>query len=137
MQGIDFQQILAILNAQKQIQQFTQPPQSQPAVAPNLAAVISQFANQNQQAAQGQSQWQGSVYEDPERKRRREAGGGYDGASDDAYSKRAKMNGDAKAKKVSSAETTILRCNSIANCSIFSQNRLAWFLAGFGHKGTA
>lgn len=116
MQGIDFQQILAILNAQKQIQQFTQPPQSQPAVAPNLAAVISQFANQNQQAAQGQSQWQGSVYEDPERKRRREAGGGYDGASDDAYSKRAKMNGDAKAKKPKPVGVVPCRFWAQGNC---------------------
>ena len=103
---VDFQQLLATLNAQKQLQQMAQVPHSQPSVtpgvAPALAAVMSHFANQqNQHTTAEHAQWQGSVYEDPERKRRREAsGGGYDGASDDTYSKRAKSNGDSKAKKV-------------------------------------
>ena len=58
-QKVDFQQILAVLNAQKQMQQLATPqpqlqpappppplpPQSQPVSAPNLAAVISQLAN--------------------------------------------------------------------------------------------
>lgn len=101
-QGIDFGKILAVINAQKQMQQqnaFPQPPpQSQPSIPPNLAAIISQFS-QNQQNAQPQPQQQ--IYEDPERKRMRESGGGYDGANDDRYgqAKRSKVNGDAKQKK--------------------------------------
>lgn len=57
-QGIDFQKILAVINAQKQMQQnaFPQPPQSQPSIPPNLAAIISQLTSQNQQNAQAQSQ---------------------------------------------------------------------------------
>lgn len=104
MQTPDFQQILAIINAQKQMQQqLAQPPQRppqqpQPAIAPNLAAVISQLTNPNQQVAPNQSQWQSSPYDESERKRMREAGGGYDGASDSRYSKRSRM-GDPKSKK--------------------------------------
>ncbi|KAH8424351.1 uncharacterized protein LDX57_002102 [Aspergillus melleus] len=91
-QGLDFQKILAVINAQKQMQQppvMPQPPpqpqpqQSQPNIAPNLAAIISQIANPNQQATPNFSQQQ-SNYEDPDRKRMRE-GNGYDGHDDDRY----------------------------------------------------
>ncbi|OJJ36458.1 hypothetical protein ASPWEDRAFT_407118 [Aspergillus wentii DTO 134E9] len=89
-QGLDFQKILAVINAQKQMPQapiFTPPPQSQPSVAPNLAAIVSQFANQSTQPG-GQQH-----FEDPERKRMRESNG-YDGASDDKYGqpKRNRLN---------------------------------------------
>lgn len=68
---VDLQRILAVMNAQNQMQQppvFPQPPPSQPAVAPNIAAIVSQFANQNQVGA-NQS---GQFHEDPERKRMRD-----------------------------------------------------------------
>ncbi|KAE8152465.1 hypothetical protein BDV25DRAFT_150910 [Aspergillus avenaceus] len=94
-QGIDFQKILAVINAQKQMQQPpVMPPvqQSQPSLAPNLAAIISQFAGANQQAGSNPPPLPGH-YEDPERKRLRE-GPGYDGPEDDRYGyfKRNKPN---------------------------------------------
>jgi hypothetical protein len=101
-QGIDFQKILAVLNAQKQMQQPQQPAvmppvqPSQPSIAPNLAAIISQFAGASQQSGPNPAQMPGH-YEDPERKRMRE-GPGYDGPEDDRYSyfKRNKPNGANK-----------------------------------------
>lgn len=98
-QGIDFQKILAVINASKQIQQPTPvvPPvqSSPPSIAPNLAAIISQFAGANQQGS-NLSQMPGH-YEDPERKRMRE-GSGFDGPEDDRYGyyKRNKPNGPNK-----------------------------------------
>ncbi|KAL4923379.1 uncharacterized protein BDV17DRAFT_244004 [Aspergillus undulatus] len=90
-------QLLAMLYGQQQAQpqpqqlpQNSTPPQ-QGAIPPHLAAILSQFNNQNQQnqnqqagggtppQAQAQAQTQSTGhYEDPERKRMREAGGGFD-----------------------------------------------------------
>ncbi|RAH80650.1 hypothetical protein BO86DRAFT_364671 [Aspergillus japonicus CBS 114.51] len=94
-QGIDLQNILAIMNAQKQIQPAVTAPQappSQPGIAPNLAAIFSQINGQNQPPT-GNPPQQSGHYEDPERKRLRESGG-YDGTDDDRYSypKRNKFN---------------------------------------------
>ncbi|KAL4895324.1 hypothetical protein BDV59DRAFT_153471 [Aspergillus ambiguus] len=84
-QGIDFQKILSAMNPMQQTPTPPQAQQSQPSIAPNLAAIISQLSNQNQQASQASGQ-----YEDPERKRMRE-NGGYDGHDDNyGYSKRPK-----------------------------------------------
>ncbi|KAE8135928.1 hypothetical protein BDV38DRAFT_120290 [Aspergillus pseudotamarii] len=99
-QGLDFQKILAVLNAQKQMQQpppVIPPVQpSQPAIAPNLAAFISQFAGANQQSGPNPSQMPGQ-FDDPERKRTRD-GPGFDGSEDDRYGyfKRNKPNGPNK-----------------------------------------
>lgn len=103
-QDINLQKILAVINAQKQLQQPPALPQNQPpqpAMPSNLAAIISQFTNPAQQGFQAQPQQSSNQhYEDPERKRMRE-GLGYDGPSDDRYSqqKRPKMYVDPKAKK--------------------------------------
>ncbi|KAL5354996.1 hypothetical protein BJX96DRAFT_756 [Aspergillus floccosus] len=81
-QGIDFQKILSVLNTQNPVQQppvLPQVQQSQPGIAPNIAAIISQL-NQTQQQSTPQPSGQ---YEDPERKRMRE-NGGYD-SHDDSY----------------------------------------------------
>ncbi|PLB53439.1 hypothetical protein P170DRAFT_349544 [Aspergillus steynii IBT 23096] len=102
--GIDFQKILAAINTPNSIQQppvMPQPPlqpqpqQSQASIPPNLAAIISQIANPNQQTAPNFPQ-QGS-YEDPDRKRMRE-GNGYDGQDDDRYghSKRGRPSAPGK-----------------------------------------
>ncbi|OJJ44419.1 hypothetical protein ASPZODRAFT_18609 [Penicilliopsis zonata CBS 506.65] len=99
-QGLDFQQILGILNAQNPMQApaFPQAAPPQPAIAQNLAALVSQFTHQSQQASQPQPQpsQQNQLYEDVERKRGHDYGGGYDGASDDRYTlpKRSRTNGD-------------------------------------------
>lgn len=106
-QGVDLQKLLAVINAQKQIQQpngFQQSHQSQPSITPNLAAFISQFGNKNQSQPSSQTQQQqlqGQIYEDPERKRMRETTGVYDGTTDDRFNqtKRSKTNGDPKQKK--------------------------------------
>lgn len=94
-QGMDFGNIFSIMNAQNQMQPppvFPPAPQSQPGIAPNLAAIISQLSNQNQ-GGDPSSQ----VYEDPERKRMRETSG-FDGAGDDKFnpSKRNRPNGPHK-----------------------------------------
>lgn len=82
--GFDFQKLLSALNVQPQMQQPpvvpTQPPA---AAAPNLAAIVSQFANQNQQGGAGQGLNPGQFHEDPERKRMRERG--YDDSYDDKF----------------------------------------------------
>lgn len=115
-QGVDLQKILAVINAQKQIQQpngFQQSQQSQSTVTPNLAAFISQFGSKNQPSLQSQSQTtsqpqqQQQIYEDPERKRMRETGG-YD-VTDDRYNptKRSKTSGDPKQKKHVSGQLTL------------------------------
>ncbi|RAH40643.1 uncharacterized protein BO95DRAFT_468561 [Aspergillus brunneoviolaceus CBS 621.78] len=86
-QAIDLQNILAIMNAQKQMQPAATAPQappSQPSIAPNLAAIFSQINGQNQPTAGNPPQHTGH-FEDPERKRLRESGG-YDGTDDDRYS---------------------------------------------------
>ena len=95
-QGMDFGNILSIMNAQNQMQPppvFPPAPQSQPGIAPNLAAIISQLSNQNQGTSNPSSQ----VYEDPERKRMRETNG-FDGAGDEKFnpSKRNRPNGPHK-----------------------------------------
>lgn len=68
--GVDFTQIL---NVMKQLQQpaFPQPQRTQPGMVPNLGAMFSQFAGQNQ-PEHSQSQGHGT-YEDSERKRMRDA----------------------------------------------------------------
>ncbi|TPR06839.1 putative integral membrane protein [Aspergillus niger] len=64
---------------------------SQPSIAPNLAAIISQLTSQNQSAAANGHPPPGH-YEDPERKRIRETGG-YDGNDDERFnSKRSRSN---------------------------------------------
>ena len=93
--GVDFTQIL---NVMKQLQNpaagFPQPQQTQPNVAPNLGAMFSQFAGQNQQS--GPPQQILDTYEDPERKRMRE-GNQYD----DQWSRQKRTKGsDAKPYKV-------------------------------------
>jgi hypothetical protein len=97
-QGLDFQKILAVMSAQKQMPPapiVPQVPPSQPAMAPNLAAIISQFANQNQQA--GSSQPSGQHYEDPERKRMRETDGSEESGDDRfGYAKRSKFGAPNK-----------------------------------------
>ncbi|KAL1867976.1 hypothetical protein Plec18167_008442 [Paecilomyces lecythidis] len=104
-QDIDLQKILAVINAQKQLQQpppLPQNPPPQAGIPSNLAAIISQFSNPAQQGFQSQPQQSSNPhYEDPERKRMREGPGGYDGPSDDRYSqqKRPKMYVDPKQKK--------------------------------------
>lgn len=97
-QGMDFQKILSVMNAQKQVSQppvLPQPSQLLPGIAPNLASIISQFSNQNQQT--GSNQPSNSLYEDPERKRLRESGG-LDGTGDDRFNptKRNRPNGPHK-----------------------------------------
>ncbi|KAF7117351.1 hypothetical protein CNMCM5793_006100 [Aspergillus hiratsukae] len=93
-QGIDFQKLLAVMSAQNQMPPAPIVPQvqpSQPAMAPNLAAIISQFANQNQQA--GSSQPSGQHYEEPERKRMRELDGSEESGDDRfGYTKRRAPN---------------------------------------------
>lgn len=82
--GIDFSQIL---NVMKQLQNpaLSQPQQAQPNMAPNLGAIFSQMASQNQQ-----SRSQQGYDEDPERKRTRE-----DRPPEEQFvrSKRTKANG--------------------------------------------
>ncbi|RAL09082.1 uncharacterized protein BO97DRAFT_375446 [Aspergillus homomorphus CBS 101889] len=94
-QAIDLQNILAIMNAQKQMQPAATAPQApptQPSIAPNLAAIFSQINGQSQPGA-GNMPQQSVHFEDPERKRLRETGA-YDGADDDrsSYPKRNKYN---------------------------------------------
>lgn len=116
-QGIDFQQILSIINAQKQMQQLaasqTQASQSQPAGVPNLAAVVSQLTGSNPLAVSDQPRVQSPpVHEDNERKRTRE----WDSTGNDVppsrgkRSKKNKQHGEAQkhgeAKKVCS-----MKCN--------------------------
>ncbi|KAH1919444.1 hypothetical protein KXV31_002190 [Aspergillus fumigatus] len=98
MQGFDFQKILAVMSAQKQMPPapiVPQVPQAQPAIAPNLAAIISQFANQNQQTSS--SQPSGHQYEEPERKRMRETDGSEESSDDRfGYAKRSKFGAPNK-----------------------------------------
>lgn len=106
-QGVDFQNILSVINSQKQVQQppvLPPAPQSQPGIAPNLAAIISQLSNQNPQNP-------GQTYEDPERKRMREVGG-LDGASDERLnqSKRTRPNNGGPTKKHVSSTTLFKLC---------------------------
>jgi hypothetical protein len=96
---VDFQQLMSVM---QQFQQGTgfaqqQPVQSQPQMQPNLGAMFSQFAGQNQQAGPSNST---QSYEDPERKRVRDSGH-YDDPYDNQWSrgKRTKAN-DLKPYKV-------------------------------------
>lgn len=104
-QPIDFQKILAVLNAQKQgvapQQQLpVQLPPSQPGIAPNLAALVSQLGGNNaaQPVSQPPSQYSGH-YEDPERKRMRDTGRGYENSFGQGNAKRPRMYVDPEAKK--------------------------------------
>ncbi|KAJ5404706.1 hypothetical protein N7465_005990 [Penicillium sp. CMV-2018d] len=101
-QGLDFN---AILNVMKQMQAppaYSQPQQSQSAMAPNLGAMFAQFGGQNQQASALPFQQHGHDYEDPERKRGRE--GYYDDQSNSdswSRSKRTRVGAtEAKPYKV-------------------------------------
>ncbi|CAI7616282.1 unnamed protein product [Penicillium discolor] len=101
-QGLDFN---AILNVMKQMQAppaYSQPQQSQSAMAPNLGAMFAQFGGQNQQPGAFPFQQHGHDYEDPERKRGRE--GYYDDQSNSdswSRSKRTRVGGnEAKPYKV-------------------------------------
>ncbi|KAJ5668543.1 Zinc finger CCCH-type [Penicillium maclennaniae] len=93
--GVDFAQIL---NVMKQFQNpaaaFAQPQQTQASMAPNLGAMFTQFAGQNQQQAGGPQDL--NSFEDPERKRMRETS-----QYEDSWSrgKRTKQ-GDSKPYKV-------------------------------------
>lgn len=94
--NVDLQRILAVMNAQQQVQQppvFQQTPQSQSAVAPNVAAIVSQFANQTP-VGTNQTLQSTSFHEDPERKRMRERDS-YEESFDDRFNpnKRAKQPG--------------------------------------------
>ncbi|KAG0153538.1 hypothetical protein PDIDSM_2192 [Penicillium digitatum] len=86
-QGLDFN---AILNVMKQMQApvtYSQPQQSQSAMAPNLGAMFAQFGGQNQQTGAFPFQQQGHEYEDPERKRGREGGYHDDQSNSDSWSR--------------------------------------------------
>ncbi|KAJ5815863.1 Zinc finger CCCH-type [Penicillium robsamsonii] len=86
-QGLDFN---AILNVMKQMQgppAYSQPQQSQSAMAPNLGAMIAQFGGQNQQVGALPFQQQGYDYEDPERKRGREGSYYDDQSNSDSWSR--------------------------------------------------
>ncbi|PYI07895.1 hypothetical protein BO78DRAFT_417189 [Aspergillus sclerotiicarbonarius CBS 121057] len=99
-QGLDFQKILSIINAQKQMQPASMMPQvqpSQPSIAPNLAAIISQLSGQNPAAA-GNTPAPSGHYEDPERKRMRE-NGGFDGADDERFNPAKRNRSNEPTKK--------------------------------------
>jgi hypothetical protein len=95
-QPLDFQKILAVLNAQKQ------PPPSQPSMAPNLATIVSQLGGSNtaqQPVSQPPSSQYSGHYEDPERKRLRDGGRSYENGFGQGSAKRPKMYVDPEAKK--------------------------------------
>lgn len=88
--GVNFQQLMSVM---QQFQHGTgfpqqQPMQSQPQMQPNLGALFSQIAGQNQQAGSSTQN-----YEDPERKRIRD-GAHYDDQYDNQWNrgKRTKAN---------------------------------------------
>lgn len=97
-QGFDLQKILALMNAQKQMQQQQLFPQAQASQGPNLASLLAQFSNSGaQQSAPQQFNYnqQQRPYHDEEKKR---GFGNQDGYSDN-YSKRPRVNGDSKSRK--------------------------------------
>ena len=103
-QGLDLQKILAVMNAQKQMQQAPPLQSVSTTQSPNLASILSQISNPTTQQQQSQSygigQQHNQYYEDSERKRMREDS--YDNYGDDGagYNKRSRMNGDpGKPKK--------------------------------------
>jgi hypothetical protein len=110
-QPIDFQKILAVLNAQKQMAQQQQQvapqmPAAPAGIAPNLAALVSQLSGQRvgspiSQPQQTPAQSSSGLYEDPERKRYRDMGRGYDnnGYGPQGNAKRPRMYVDPEAKK--------------------------------------
>ncbi|KAJ5651821.1 Zinc finger CCCH-type [Penicillium longicatenatum] len=91
--GIDFQNIL---NVMKQLQPgaYTQPQQTQPAMAPNFGAMFGQIPGQNQQSGPPQHMQSGINYEDPERLKRMREDPSADGQYDPSWSrqKRTKAN---------------------------------------------
>lgn len=103
----------SILNVMKQLQQpnsaFQQPqPQPQAAMPPNLNAIFGQLTGQNN-AAGFNSQTAGT-YEDPERKRMRDGGGGqYDSQNNEQWSrgKRTKANAPQPVSIASPARETL------------------------------
>lgn len=130
-QGVDFQKLLSVIGSQKQVQQppvLPPAPPSQPAIAPNLAAIISQLNGQTLQASQNQAPNQ--AYEDPERKRMRDTGGA--DSSSDERSKRTRPNLPNK-KHVSLA----IPFNYHLMLTVCNSPRSGSFHAGIGEKGSA
>lgn len=112
-QGVDFQGLLSIFNAQKQMQPAPIVPQvqpSQPSIAPNLAAIISQLTSQNQSAAANGHPPPGH-YEDPERKRIRETGG-YDGNDDERFNSKRSRSNEPNKKHVSASHFALFYSNA-------------------------
>lgn len=112
-QGLDFN---AILNVMKQMQApvtYSQPQQSQSAMAPNLGAMFAQFGGQNQQTGAFPFQQQGHEYEDPERKRGREGGYHDDQSNSDSWSRSKRTRvGANEAKPVSTLRIQYSMINS-------------------------
>lgn len=142
-QGFDFQRLLAVVNAQQQVQQpqVSQPqvmPQSQPSqpgVAPNVAAIISQFANQNQQSGANHAQQPSQVYEDPERKRMREENG-YDSPYDDQSNQAKRSKQVGLTKHVSCSWNRPLG-ETTSDANPPRSPKLDWFLADTGARDDA
>lgn len=92
--GVNFQQLMNIMQQFQQGAGFPQPQpaQPQPQMPPTLGAMFSQFAGQNQQAGSASASTPQS-YEDPERKRVRDSGH-YDDQYDNQWNrgKRTKAN---------------------------------------------
>ncbi|OQD95536.1 hypothetical protein PENVUL_c113G03532 [Penicillium vulpinum] len=86
-QGLDFNTILNVMKQMQAPPVYSQPQQSQSAMAPNLGAMFAQFGGQNQQAGALPFQQQGHDYEDPERKRSREGSYYDDHPSSESWSR--------------------------------------------------
>ncbi|KMP05781.1 hypothetical protein CIRG_05462 [Coccidioides immitis RMSCC 2394] len=110
-QGLDWQKLLNVMALQKQMQPAPTFPQVQATQGPDLAAILAQLNPGTQQGQQKQqqqmaqsfdfSQQVATPYENPERKRYREAAETED-ADDNGYgyNKRSRANGDSgKSKK--------------------------------------
>ena len=133
-QGLDFQKLLSIINAQNQMQPAPMMPQvqpSQPNMAPNLAAIISQLAGQNQPgAANGAAP--SSHYEDPERKRMRETGG-LDGAEDERFNSAKRNRSNDPTKK----HVSVSPAFPPGSVLTMTSPKPDWFRVGIGAKANA